>query len=57
MLPVSQVADSLNALPHSVRRWADSGLFQCYRTGFRGDRGFKPEDVDEFLDAGVNGEG
>lgn len=57
MLTVSQVADSLNAHPHSVRRWADSGLLQCYRIGFRGDRRFKPEDVDEFLDARVNGDG
>jgi excisionase family DNA binding protein len=53
MLTVSQVADSLNVHPHSVRRWADSGLLNCYRIGFRGDRRFKPEDVNEFLDARV----
>ena len=57
MLTVSQVADSLNAPPHSVRRWADSGLLQCYRIGFRGGRGFRPEDVDDFLDARGNGQG
>ena len=57
MLTVSQVAESLNAHPHSVRRWADSGLLQCYRIGFRGDRRFKPEDVNDFLDARVNGQG
>ena len=51
MLTVSQVAESLNVHPHSVRRWADSGMLNCYRIGFRGDRRFKPEDVDEFLDA------
>lgn len=57
MLTVSKVADSLNVHPHSVRRWADSGMLQCYRIGFRGDRRFKPEDVDEFLDARVTGQG
>lgn len=49
LLTVAQVAERLNAHPHSVRRWADSGLLHCYRIGFRGDRRFKPDDVDEFL--------
>ena len=26
-------------------------MLDCYRIVFRGDRRFKPEDVDEFLDA------
>jgi len=39
MLTVPQVADSLNVHPHSVRRWADSGLLQCYRIGVRGTEG------------------
>ena len=51
MLTVFQVAESLNVHPHSVWRWADSGMLNCYRIGFRGDRRFKPEDVDEYLDA------
>ncbi|PKB79921.1 MAG: hypothetical protein BZY88_10850 [SAR202 cluster bacterium Io17-Chloro-G9] len=49
LLTVTQVAERLNAHPHSVRRWADSGLLHCYRIGFRGDRRFRPNDVDEFL--------
>ena len=57
MLTVSQVADSLNTLSHSVRRWADSRLLQCNRIGFRGGRRFKPEDIDDFLDARGNGQG
>ena len=55
LLTVAQVAEHLNAHPHSVRRWADSGLLHCYRIGFRGDRRFKPDDVDEFLIARTNG--
>ena len=51
MLTVSQVAESLNVHPQLVRRWADSGMLNCYRIGFSGDRRFKPEDVDEYLDA------
>ena len=57
MLTVSQVVDSLDVRSHSVRCWADSGLPQCYRRGFRGHRRFKTEDVEDFLDARVNGYG
>jgi excisionase family DNA binding protein len=55
LLTVTQVAQLLNAHPHSVRRWADSGLLDCYRIGFRGDRRFKPDDVDAFLIARIDG--
>jgi len=57
LLTVSHVADSLNAHPHSVRSRADSGLLRCYRIGFRGGRGFRPEDVNDILDACGNGQG
>ena len=55
LLTVAQVAQFLNAHPHSVRRWAESGLLPCYRIGFRGDRRFQPDDVGEFLVAKANG--
>ncbi len=55
LLTVSQVADMLNAHPHSVRRWADMGLLPAYRIGIRGDRRFVLSDVDDFLAAGKNG--
>ena len=55
LLTVAQVARLLNAHPHSVRRWADSGLLPCYRIGVRGDRRFSPDDIDQFLVARNNG--
>ena len=57
LLTVAQVAHLLNAHPHSVRRWADSGLLPCYRIGVRGDRRFNSADVDAFLAAKSNGHG
>ena len=54
LLTVTQVAEFLHAHPHSVRRWADSGLLHCYRIGFRADRRFKPEDLEKFLFAHAN---
>ena len=55
LLTVAEVAQRLHAHPHSVRRWADAGLLHCYRIGFRGDRRFKLDDVEEFLVARTNG--
>ena len=51
LLAVAQVAQRLHAHPHSVRRWADAGVLNCYRIGIRGDRRFKLQDVDRFIRA------
>ena len=56
LLTVAEVAQRLHAHPHSVRRWADAGLLNCYRIGVRGDRRFQPEDVDAFLVAKSDGQ-
>ena len=55
VLTVADVAQLLHVHPNSVRRWADVGLLSCYRIGIRGDRRFRPGDVDEFLVAKTNG--
>ena len=55
LLTVAEVAQRLYAHPHSVRRWADAGLLNCYRIGIRGDRRFQPDEVEEFLEAKTNG--
>jgi excisionase family DNA binding protein len=61
MLTIKEVAGLLHAHPSSVRRWAKEGLIKCYRVGTRGDRRFKFEHVDEFIQAGAesvsNGDG
>jgi len=56
LLPVGQVAEFLNAHPHSVRCWVDSGLLPCYRIGFRADRRFKPDDIERFLFTHTHGD-
>ena len=59
MLTIKEVAGLLHAHPSSVRRWAKQGLIKCYRVGMRGDRRFKAEDVNEFVESGAitNGNG
>ena len=49
VLTVSQAARRLNTHPNSVRAWSNSGLFQGYRVGVRGDRRFNSDDVDTFM--------
>ena len=51
MLRISEVANQLGAHINSVRRWADVGLLPCYRIGVRGDRRFKVEDVQVYLES------
>ena len=53
MLTITEVAGLLHAHPSSVRRWVKQGLIQCYRVGMRGDRRFKAEHVDEFIQSGA----
>ena len=55
MFTVSEVASMMNAHPNSVRRWADMGLLSSYRIGVRGDRGFTPQALDQFLVSSGNG--
>ncbi|MFQ5879987.1 MAG: helix-turn-helix domain-containing protein [Dehalococcoidia bacterium] len=51
LLTVSDVARLLHVHPNSVRRWAEQGLLKVYRVGVRGDRRFRPDDVQRFLEA------
>jgi len=49
MLTVKEASRILNIHPNTVRRWSEEGLIKAYRIGPRGDRRFKPEDIDIVL--------
>jgi len=51
MLTVRDVAYILHVHPNTVRRWCDRGNLKAYRIVKRGDRRFKREDVNVFLDS------
>lgn len=49
MLTVQEVADILHVHPNTVRHWSEQGLLRAHRVGPRGDRRFRAEDIDAFL--------
>jgi excisionase family DNA binding protein len=49
MLTASDVARLLNIHINTVRRWSNQGTLKTYRIGSRGDRRFRPEDINSFL--------
>ena len=50
MLTTGLVARQLNVHINTVRRWSNQGILRTYRIGARGDRRFKREDIDDFLE-------
>lgn len=50
MLSIRDVAHLLGLHHNTVRRWSKRGILKSYRIGARGDRRFKREDIDSFLE-------
>ena len=57
MLTVGDVARLLHVHANSVRRWTNSGLLRSYRIGVRGDRRFRVNEVEEFIESRTNSGG
>ena len=55
LLTTGEVAELLGIHQNTVRRWSDMGLIRSFRVSRRGDRRYKYEDINSFLD-GMNGE-
>ncbi|MBA7705959.1 hypothetical protein ES703_114801 [subsurface metagenome] len=49
MLTAREVAVLLNVHINTVRRWGNRGILKAYRISSRGDRRFRREDIDNFL--------
>lgn len=50
MLNTSDVAHLLGIHVNTVRRWCNAGVLKSYRIGSRGDRRFRREDIEDFLE-------
>jgi excisionase family DNA binding protein len=54
MLTTREVARIFSVHPSTIRRWSDQGKIKAYRTGPRGVRMFKREDIAiAYLDRGI----
>jgi len=53
MLRLSEVALLLRLHPNTVRAWADKGVLKAYRTGQRGTRRFRQDEVMRLISAGL----
>ena len=48
MMTTGEVTRLFNVHTNTVRRWSEQGILKAYRTGTRGDRRFRREDVAVF---------
>ena len=49
LLTIREVARLLHVHPNTLRHWSDTGRIKALRITPRGDRRFRPQDVDRFL--------
>jgi excisionase family DNA binding protein len=49
-LTVTEVSALLHIHPNTLRRWCEEGRLMAYRINSRGDRRFKLDDVQHFID-------
>src|SRR5262249_26743053 len=56
LLPIEEPARYLKVSKTSLRRWTNEGRLACVRVGPRGERRFRVEDIQEFLDPLAQGQ-
>jgi excisionase family DNA binding protein len=49
-LTVTEVSTLLHIHPNTLRRWCEEGRLVAYRINARGDRRFKLDDIQRFID-------
>ena len=49
LLTIRQAAEVLNVHVETLRRWDKSGRLKAFRVNKRGDRRYKPEDLENYL--------
>ncbi|HUW46159.1 MAG TPA: helix-turn-helix domain-containing protein [Dehalococcoidia bacterium] len=52
LMTITEVAQMLRVCTNTIREWNNKGLFCACHLGPRGDRRFKREDIDNFIERG-----
>ncbi len=55
LLTIKQVSALLNIHPNTLRRWCEEGRIPVLRVSARGDRRFRREDIQRYVDSLNNG--
>jgi excisionase family DNA binding protein len=50
LLTISEAAEILNVHPETLRRWDNKGKLKAIKINERGDRRYKPEDIERMLE-------
>ena len=50
LLRIKEAADILGVNPETLRRWDKEGKLPAGKVSVRGDRRYKPEDIEKFIE-------
>ncbi len=50
LLRIKEAADMLGVNPETLRRWDKEGKLPAVKVSIRGDRRYKPEDIEKFIE-------
>lgn len=54
LLRIREAAEILGVNPETLRRWDKEGKLPAVKVSVRGDRRYKPEDIDRFIEQNKN---
>lgn len=49
LLRIAEASEILGVHPNTLRKWDKKGILKAVRFGERGDRRYKPEDINKIL--------
>lgn len=50
LLRIKEAADMLGVNPETLRRWDKEGKLPAVKVSVRGDRRYKPDDIEKFIE-------
>jgi len=54
LMTLAEACEALKAHPNSLRKWDQDGILIAVRFGKRGDRRYKREDIEKFINTRIS---